>query len=175
MGNCRYGFSPNGRRYRSGLRCALLPLHSAFLKLNIIELGAQEAEGLFLILKLGFLRLAVDYDSCGNMGKTHGRVCGIYTLPAVSGGTHYVDAAVIHIDLYVYILSLRHHGYRRCGSMDSSAGLCLRHTLYPVHAALVFQLEYAPFPVTMATTSLKPPIPFSFKLTISTFQRWLSA
>ena len=111
-----------------------------FLKLNIIELGAQEAEGLFLILKLGFLRLAVDYDSCGNMGKTHGRVCGIYTLPAVSGGTHYVDAAVIHINLYVYILSLRHHGYRRCGSMDSSAGLCLRHTLYPVHAALVFQL-----------------------------------
>ena len=72
------------------------------------------------------------------MGQPHGGVGGVDALAAVAGGAHHVDAAVVQIDLDIYFLCLRHHCYGGGGGVDPSAGLGLRHTLHPVHAALVF-------------------------------------
>ena len=125
----------------SDLAAPLLGLRALpFRQLHIVEFGAEQAKCLLFILQLGFLRLAVDDDSRGNVGQAHGGVCGVYALAAVSGSAHHIDAAVVHVDLYVHILGLRHHRHRRCGGVNPPAGLRLRHPLHPVHAALVLQL-----------------------------------
>ena len=40
-----------------------------FLKFKVIQLGAQQAERFLLVLKLRFLRLAVNYDTCREMSQ----------------------------------------------------------------------------------------------------------
>ena len=75
------------------------------------------------------------------MSQTDSRVCGIDTLSSVSGCTHNVDTAVVHINLNIYLFRLRHNGNRGSRGVNPSAGLCFRYTLYPVYAAFVFQLR----------------------------------
>ena len=72
------------------------------------------------------------------MGQTYCGVSGIDTLSTVTRRTHYVNAAVVHIDLNIYFFCFRHNGYGCCRGMDTAAGLCLRHTLYTMYTTLVF-------------------------------------
>ena len=60
----------------------LVNLLLALALLDFVELGAQHAEGGFLVLQLRFLVLAGHNDSCGNMGQTHGGVGRVHALPA---------------------------------------------------------------------------------------------
>ena len=111
------------------------------LLLQIIQFSFQQSKCLGLILQLGFLGLAVNYNTCGIMGQTHCRVCGINTLPTVSRCSHHVDPDILIINNNInIIIYLRHNCHADCGGMDTSAGFCLRHTLYPVYTAFIFQL-----------------------------------
>ena len=120
---------------RLSLRILLL------LAFQLIQAGAQYLQRLVFILKLGLFILAGDDDSRRNMGQTHCGVSGIDTLTAVSGCTEHVKFTVIHINLNIHFLGLRHNRYRRGGGVDSTAGLCLRHTLNTVNTALIFEFR----------------------------------
>ena len=109
------------------------------LLLDIVELGAQQGEGLCLVLKLRLFRLAVDHDPGGIVGQTHGGIGGVDALAAVSGGAHHVDADILFIDDHVHILRLRHDRNGDGGGVDPAAGLGFRHALDAVHAAFIFQ------------------------------------
>ena len=108
------------------------------LALDIVQLGTQQCECLRLVLQLGLLGLAVHHDSGGVMSQTHRGVGGIDTLSTVTGRTHDIDTDILLVDLYVHFLCLRHDCYGNGGSVNSSAGLGLGHTLYTMYAGLVF-------------------------------------
>ena len=74
------------------------------------------------------------------MGQTYCRVGGVDALSAVTGRTHNINTAVVHVDLNVYFLCLRHNCYGCGGGVDTSTGLGLRDTLYAVYAGLVLHL-----------------------------------
>ncbi len=116
-----------------------------FLQLQIIQLGTKEAEGLLFVLQLRFLSLAVDHDAGRHMGQADCGIGGVDTLSAVTGRTHDIDTAVIHIDLDIYILSLRHNCNGCRGGVDTSAGLRLRHTLHAMYTGLVLHLGISTF------------------------------
>ena len=118
-----------------------------FCQLHLIQAGTQDLQRLILVLQLGLLILAGDHDSRGNMGQTHCGIRGIDTLPAISGSTEYVEFALIQIQMEVDLLRLRHDRHCDGGGVDPSAGLRLRHTLHPVHAAFVFQPGISSLPV----------------------------
>ena len=75
------------------------------------------------------------------MGQTYRGVGRVDTLSTVSGCTHYVEYG------QSFIIDLTHlhprasgiTATRDRGGVDTSAGLRLRHTLYAVHTALIFQ------------------------------------
>ena len=71
------------------------------------------------------------------MGQTHGGICGIDALPAVSGGPHHIDPDLFFINLHIYFFGFRHHRHRDGRSMDPPSGLRLRHPLNPVDAGLI--------------------------------------
>ncbi len=110
-----------------------------FLLLDIIELCPKQRKGFRLVLKLRFFRLAVYHYSRGIMGKTHRRIRGVYALASVSRRAHYVDSDILFINDHIHFLHFRHYGHGDGRCVNTSARLCLRHTLYPVHAAFVFQ------------------------------------
>ena len=60
-------------------------------------------------------------------------------LSTGTGGTEDLHLYIRRIDLDIDILRLRHHGDRRSGGVDTSAGLGHRHTLYTVHAGLILE------------------------------------
>ena len=91
----------------SGFRLRIM----GFLTFNIIKLCPEQCKSLGLILKLRFLCLTVHYNSCRIMGQAHCGVCGIDALTSISGSTHNVNTDVFIINLYVYLLRLRHHSY----------------------------------------------------------------
>ena len=74
------------------------------------------------------------------MGQTYRGVGGVDTLSAVTGRTHNIDTAVVHVDLNIDLFCLRHHCYGCGGGVDTAAGLGLRYTLYAVYAGLVLHL-----------------------------------
>ena len=110
-----------------------------FCQLHLIQTGTQDFQGFILIFQLGFFILAGNHDTAGDMGQTDCGVGGIDTLAAVSGCTEHVKFAVIHIQVEVDFLCFRHNGHGNGGGMDSSARFRLRHTLYTVNPALIFQ------------------------------------
>ena len=81
------------------------------------------------------------------MGQTYRRVSRIDALSAVSGCTHNVDTDIFFINMDIHVLRLWHYGHGNGRGMDTSAGLCLRHSLYPVYAGLVFHHGISSLPV----------------------------
>ena len=73
------------------------------------------------------------------MGQAHSGIRRIDTLAAVAGRAHHVDADIFLVDHDIHFLCLRHDRHGHSGCVDPSAALRLRHTLYTVHTALVFQ------------------------------------
>ena len=74
------------------------------------------------------------------MGQTDRGVRGIYTLSSIARCPHYIDTDIVHVNLYIHILRLRHDGNRCSGGVYSAAGLSLRHTLHTVYAGLILKL-----------------------------------
>ena len=60
-------------------------------------------------------------------------------LTARTGGAEGVNAQILHVQRKVYLLCLRHYRHGGGGGVDAALGLGLRHTLYPVHPALVLE------------------------------------
>ena len=109
------------------------------LHFQIVQLCTQHLQRLVLILQLGLLVLTRDDNSGRNMGQTYCRVCRIDALSTVSGCTEHIEFTVVHVNLHVHVLCLRHDRYRNCRCMDPSAGLSLRYTLYAMYTGLILQ------------------------------------
>lgn len=92
-----------------------------------------------LVLDLGLLVLACNYQTCRYVSKSYGGICSVYALAAVSGGSVYVHPYIVWIQVNFNVVDFRKDCDSSCRSVDSSAGLCFRYTLYSVSAALVFE------------------------------------
>ena len=55
-----------------------------FLALKVIQLGTQKRKSFILVLDLGLLGLAINYDTCRVMCKTNGRVGCVNALSTVT-------------------------------------------------------------------------------------------
>ena len=73
------------------------------------------------------------------MGHTDGAGGLVDVLTARTGGAEGVNAQVLHIQRKVHLLCLRHYRHGGGGGVDAALGLGLRHTLHPVHPALVLE------------------------------------
>ena len=60
-------------------------------------------------------------------------------LTARTGGAEGIDAQVLHIQRKVHLLCLRHHRNGGGGGVDAPLRFGFRHTLHPVHPALVLK------------------------------------
>ena len=109
-----------------------------FCLLQLIKPGAQDLQRFVFVFQLRLLILAGNNDSCGKMCQPHRGVCGIDALSAVSGRTEHIEFIFRRIDPHFHFIHLRHDRHSHRGGVDSSARLGLRHTLYPVGAALIF-------------------------------------
>ena len=110
------------------------------LLLNIVELCFQQRKRLRFVLYLGLLRLAVNHDSRGIMGQAHRGIRSVDTLSAVAGRPHYINPYILILNHDINIVvHLGHHCHTDGGCVDAPARLCLRHALYPMHAALILQ------------------------------------
>ncbi len=103
------------------------------------EPGAQNLEGLFLVLPLAAALLALDLDPGGQVGDLHRRVGGVDVLPARPARPGGLDVQLLRLELDVDVLGFRHHRHRHGGGMDAALGLGARDPLHPVHAALILQ------------------------------------
>ena len=111
----------------------------ALLLFQIIQLCTQHLQRLVFIFQLALFILAGNHDSGRDVGQTYRRVRRVDALTAVSGCTEYIEFTVVHIDLHVEILYLRHNRNRDRRGVDSAAALRLRHTLHTMHTALIFE------------------------------------
>ena len=111
----------------------------ALLLFQIIQLCTQHLQRLVFIFQLALFILAGNYDSGRDVGQTYRRVRRVDALTAVSGCTEYIEFTVVHIQMEINLFCFRHDGHSTGGSMDSSAGFCLRYSLYTVYTAFVFQ------------------------------------
>ena len=109
--------------------------------------AAENFQCLVLVLKLAALVLAFYHHAGGEMCHTDGTGGLVDVLAACAGGTEGINAQILHVQRKVHFLCLRHHGHRGGGCVDAALGLGLRHTLHPVHTALVFQTAVGPVAV----------------------------
>src|SRR5215469_7611184 len=112
--------------------------------LDLVEAGAQHAHAFFTVLDLRFLVLATHHRVGRNVGDTHGGISCIHRLSSRTGGAESVDPQVFRLDLDVHIFGFRQHGYGYSRGVDTPLLFGLRHSLYAVHAALIFQLRVHP-------------------------------
>ena len=68
-----------------------------------------------------------------------GQDISVGALAAIAGSPENIETTVIHIQLYIYFLRLRHDGDRRGRRVNPSAALRHRNPLHAVRAALIFQ------------------------------------
>ena len=117
-----------------------------FLILNIVEPGTEFCERLLQIFYLRFLILALHHEPSGYMGKPNGTVGGVHALPAWAARAVGILTDILHFQIYVKLFGLWEH-HHRCGRcVYASLGFGLRHTLYPVHPALVLHDPIHPLP-----------------------------
>ncbi len=69
-----------------GLSCGL-----PFLQFKIVQSGAQDSQGRFLVMMLRFLILALGGYSGWQVCYAHGRACGIDALAARAAGTENIN------------------------------------------------------------------------------------
>ncbi len=111
----------------------------SLLLLDIIQFCLQQSESLRLILKLRFLCLAVHHNAGRIMCQTYRGIRGIHALSPVSGRSHDIHPDILLINNNINVLiHLRHHSHTDGRGMNPAAALGLRHTLYPMHPALIF-------------------------------------
>ena len=72
------------------------------------------------------------------MGQAYCGISRIDALAAVPGRAHDINADVFLVNVDIHFLRLRHNCYCNRGRMDAPAGLCLRHTLYPMDSRFIF-------------------------------------
>ena len=110
-----------------------------FLLLLCKEAAAQDLQRLILVLELTALVLALHHRTCGDMGHTDGAGGLVDVLTARTGGAEGINAQILHIQRKVHLLCLRHYRHSGGGGVNAALGLGLRHTLHPVHPALVLE------------------------------------
>jgi hypothetical protein len=103
------------------------------------EPGAQDAQGLLLVLQLALLVLAADDDPGRHVGDAHGRVGGVDALAAGAAAPEDVDAQVVVVDDHVDLLGLGHHEHAGGGGVHAALRLRDRDPLHPVDTALELQ------------------------------------
>ena len=107
--------------------------------LDLVQLGGQHTHTFFPVLYLAALFLAGHHDARGLVDQPH---CGaglINMLTACAGCPIHLHLNVRRVNLHIHLVHFRQHRHGSGGGMDSAAGFCLRHTLYPVDAGLVLQ------------------------------------
>ena len=109
------------------------------LQLHIVQTRSEYLERLILILNLRFFVLTGDDKTGRNMGQTHRGVSRVDTLPAVAGGTVYIDTHIVRVDLYLYVIHLRQYCHRRRRRMNTTGAFRLWYTLHAVCAGFVFE------------------------------------
>lgn len=120
------------------MKVLLLPKDPNDDKNVVVELGPQQSKCLGFILQLGLLCLAVHNDSRRIMRQTDCRIRRVDALSTIAGSTHHIDTDIFFIDLYIHFLRFRHYSHRNRRRVNTAAGLCLRHSLHPVHSAFIF-------------------------------------
>src|SRR6266849_346490 len=114
------------------------------LHLHFVQSRAQHAHPFLAVLDLRLLVLAADHRVGWNMSNAHCRISRVYRLPTGPGGAERVNAQIFGFDLDVHILGLGQHRNRHRGSVYASLLLVGRHTLHPMHAALVLHAREDP-------------------------------
>ena len=73
------------------------------------------------------------------MCKTYCRVCCIDALSTVSGCSEHIKLTVVHIQMEINFFGFRHNCHSTGRRMDTSAGFCLRDSLYTMYPTLILQ------------------------------------
>ena len=106
------------------------------LRLLLPEPGAEDLEGLLLVLKLAALILALHHHAGGDVGHTNGGGGLIDMLTAGAGGAEGVDSQILAVQFKLHLVHLWQDGDSGGGGMHPAAGFRLRHPLDPVDTAL---------------------------------------
>ena len=77
-------------------------------------------------------------------------------LPPRAGRPEDLHLNIGGVEGKVHLIHLGQHRHRDGGGVDASAGLGLRHPLYPVDTALKFQAAVSPFSVNGKADLLDP-------------------
>ena len=85
------------------------------------------------------------------MGQPHCGVRRIDALSAVSGGAVYIDANIVWIDFYFYIIHLRQYGNRCRRCVDAAGAFGFRYALHAMRAGFIFESGISPFPFDQNT------------------------
>ena len=94
----------------------------AFLQLDLVQAGAQDAHGAQPVLQLRALVLAGHDDAGGNVGDAHGGGVLLHVLPAGARGAVDIHVDVRFGDVDLHFIHFSQHDHGDGGGVNASLG-----------------------------------------------------
>ena len=108
-------------------------LGPALLLFQLIQAGAENAQGAHFVLELGALVLTGHDHSRGLVVQPYRRGVLLHILPAGTGGTIDLDLDIAFGDLDLDLIHFGHDRNGGCGSVNASLCFGGRDTLHTMH------------------------------------------